>query len=119
MCRGSVGVSYLAGPTTSRCSDVLGELSDIELCGRIVELAIFLSRSRNRRGPTLLEDLAIHARSTPMIVIEQDAFLAEVEIELIQRALRQAKGNKAQAARTLQISRAKLLRRMEQLGIDA
>ena len=50
--------------------------------------------------------------------IKLDAFLAEVESELISRAIRQAKGNKAQAARDLGISRGKLLRRIEQLGIE-
>ena len=48
-----------------------------------------------------------------------DDFLAQVESELIQRALRQAKGNRAQAARLLKVSRGKLLRRIEQLGIQA
>jgi hypothetical protein len=33
--------------------------------------------------------------------------------------MRQAKGNKAQAARLLDVSRARLLRRLEQLGLIA
>jgi len=32
--------------------------------------------------------------------------------------LKQAKGNKAQAARLLNVSRARLLRRIEQLGVE-
>jgi len=43
--------------------------------------------------------------------------LERFESELIMRALRKADSNKAQAARLLGINRAKLLRRIEQLGI--
>jgi len=46
-----------------------------------------------------------------------DTFLAEVETELIRRALRQTKGNKAKTARLLNVSRPRLLRRIEQLGL--
>jgi len=61
------------------------------------------------------------ASAMPDVAPEQiklDGFLAEVESELICRAIRQAKGNKAQAARDLGISRGKLLRRIEQLSIE-
>ena len=51
--------------------------------------------------------------------IQLDEFLGEVESELIRRAIKSAKGNRAQAARNLGISRGKLLRRIEQLGIEA
>jgi DNA-binding NtrC family response regulator len=50
--------------------------------------------------------------------INLDQFLEEVEKELIQRALRQAKGNKAKAARMLGVSRPRLLRRVDMLGIE-
>ena len=50
--------------------------------------------------------------------VDLDAFMAEIESELIARALKQAKGNRAQAARSLGISRGKLLRRIEQLGLE-
>lgn len=50
--------------------------------------------------------------------IELDQFLADVERELIARALRKSKGNKALAARWLGIPRVRLLRRMEQLGLS-
>ena len=49
--------------------------------------------------------------------IQLDDFLLEVERELIERAMRRANGNKAQAARLLGVSRARLLRRLEQLGL--
>lgn len=45
--------------------------------------------------------------------MDLDRFLSEVEQELILRALRRAKGNRASAARSLSISRARLLRRIE------
>lgn len=65
---------------------------------------------------------AADAAALPDIVTEQvelDVFLAEIEAELVSRALDQAKGNRAQAARALGISRGKLLRRIEQLGIES
>jgi DNA-binding NtrC family response regulator len=49
--------------------------------------------------------------------IQLDAFLLEVERELIDRAMKTANGNKSQAARLLGVSRPRLLRRLEQLGL--
>lgn len=60
----------------------------------------------------------LHPRRSPE-EIQLDAFLVEVERELIERAMRRSKGNKALAARLLGISRARLLRRLEQLGLIA
>ena len=48
---------------------------------------------------------------------ELDSFLAGIERELIERALRQAKGNKTRAAELLGVNRARLLRRLAQLGL--
>ncbi|HTQ37877.1 MAG TPA: helix-turn-helix domain-containing protein [Pirellulales bacterium] len=50
--------------------------------------------------------------------IDLEKFLARVEAELIDRALRQAKGNKSQAARLLGMTRPRLYRRMVQLGLE-
>ncbi len=50
--------------------------------------------------------------------IDLPQFLAEVEREVIMRALRIAKGNKAQAARLLGLNRPRLYRRLAELGID-
>ena len=49
--------------------------------------------------------------------IDLDQFLAEIEEELIHRAVADSQGNKAQAARSLGISRARLHRRLQQLGV--
>jgi hypothetical protein len=57
-----------------------------------------------------------HGNSEPQ-AIELDSFLAGIERELIERALRQAKGNKTRAAELLGINRARLLRRLSQLGL--
>jgi transcriptional regulator of acetoin/glycerol metabolism len=46
-----------------------------------------------------------------------DAFLAEIEKELIQRALQRSKNNKSKAAELLGMNRARLLRRLVQLGL--
>jgi transcriptional regulator with PAS, ATPase and Fis domain len=66
--------------------------------------------------------LAVSAQAHPPqheenIVLDQ--FLADIEKELLLRASRQAKGNKAQAARLLGISRARLLRRLDHFGIQS
>ena len=45
-------------------------------------------------------------------------FLGRVERELIRRALAQAKGNKAKAARLLGMTRPRLYRRLVQLGLE-
>ncbi len=46
-----------------------------------------------------------------------DEFLAEIETELIQRALKRAKGNKTKAAKLLGLNRPRLYRRLVQLGL--
>jgi DNA-binding NtrC family response regulator len=57
-----------------------------------------------------------HPRPTPQ-TIDLEKFLTRVEAELIERALRQSKGNKSQAARLLGITRPRLYRRMVQLEL--
>lgn len=51
--------------------------------------------------------------------IDLDQYLENIEAELISRAIRVAKGNKTQTAKLLGINRAKLLRRIQHLELDA
>jgi DNA-binding NtrC family response regulator len=57
------------------------------------------------------------ARADEPIVLAE--FLTGIERQLIERALAQAKGNKARAARLLGLTRPRLYRRMVQLGLEA
>ncbi|HEV3338864.1 MAG TPA: helix-turn-helix domain-containing protein [Pirellulales bacterium] len=50
--------------------------------------------------------------------IKLEAYLAEIEHELIERALARAKGNKTKAARLLGMTRPRFYRRLVQLGLD-
>ncbi|GAB6164746.1 hypothetical protein JCM19992_07460 [Thermostilla marina] len=84
--------------------------------------------ARRARGPRIeAEDLPRRLRwafddaASPPIdrePIDLPRFLADVEREVIMRALRIAKGNKAQAARLLGLNRPRLYRRLAELGID-
>lgn len=56
------------------------------------------------------------AKASDAIVLEE--FLAQVERELIERALLRAKGNKSKAARLLGMTRPRLYRRLVQLGLE-
>lgn len=64
-----------------------------------------------------VEQAHAHPRKTPE-PIRLDDVLADVERRILQRALELAKGNRARAARLLGISRPRLLRRLQQLGIS-
>jgi DNA-binding protein Fis len=64
----------------------------------------------------LAADAVAHAAATPE-TIDLDAFLAGIERQLLERALRAARGNKSKAAELLGVNRARLLRRMAQLGL--
>ena len=70
--------------------------------------------------PRRLFHVAEAARRPPRfdepIVLED--FLKEIERELVERALKQSKGNKARAARLLGLTRPRLYRRMVQLGLE-
>jgi transcriptional regulator with AAA-type ATPase domain len=60
--------------------------------------------------------LALAADAFPAVEqksIDLDDYLKQIEMELIERALKQAKGNKTKAAELLQINRARLIRRLE------
>jgi DNA-binding NtrC family response regulator len=66
----------------------------------------------------LAAEAARFPRQPPPAPIDLEQFLARVEAELIDRALRQAKGNKSHAARLLTMTRPRLYRRMVQLGLE-
>jgi PAS domain S-box-containing protein len=65
-----------------------------------------------------IQKAAAHPSRAPES-IDLSELLERIERELIERAMRQAKGNRARAARLLGISRARLLRRMSQLDMPA
>ena len=52
------------------------------------------------------------------VTIELDQWLEQLELELIQRAAIQAKGNKTKAAQLLSISRSRLIRRMDHFHVS-
>lgn len=65
----------------------------------------------------LTAEAAAHPRRVER-PIALDEYLARVQRELVRRALAQAKGNKAKAARLLGMSRPRLYRRLVQLGLE-
>jgi DNA-binding NtrC family response regulator len=108
--------------------EALDALAQCAWPGEIDELAETVRQAHARAEHALVavDDLpqrlhqSLRAASNPRR-IEQPIDLAEVlrnvETELIDRAMLRAKGNKAKAARMLGIGRARLLRRIEQLGL--
>ena len=56
------------------------------------------------------------ARPDETIVL--DEYLAEIEKELLRRALQRAKGNKTRAARLVGLTRPRFYRRLVQLGLE-
>ncbi len=110
-------------------SDALDRFAAYPWPGNLDELADFVRQACNRAAGPLIApaDLperiklsadaqAFAPRHEETIVL--DDFLAEIETELIRRALARAKGNKTRAAELLGINRARLLRRMAQIGLD-
>ena len=83
---------------------------------------VLLQGCLHARGEKIEEsDLPFFVRHGPVPEekpLKLDAILEEVERRLIVNALRQAKNNKSRAAELLTIWRPRLLRRMENLGIE-
>ena len=110
--------------------EALDQLDAYPWPGNLDELAQVVAQAhRQAEGPQigprdlpeqirLAATVAAHPPRTEK-TIELDEFLGRVERELIRRALAQAKGNKAQAARLLGMTRPRLYRRMLQLGLEA
>lgn len=97
--------------------------------GEVAELSAVVSACCQRgEGPylgladlpaTLLQATEVPRGARPVDEpLKLDEFLLDVEKELLRRAMRRARGNKAKAARLLGISRPRLLRRWSQLGLD-
>jgi transcriptional regulator with PAS, ATPase and Fis domain len=63
-------------------------------------------------------DASRRPRRQPETIVLDD-FLAQIERELIVRAINASKGNKARAARLLGLTRPRLYRRMVQLGLES
>ncbi len=109
-------------------SEALDRLAAYDWPGEIDELAKFI-----REAFDVAESYEIIAADLPKKLrlaadaakfprkniesIDLEKFLAQVETELIERAMKQAKGNKSQAAKLLGLTRPTLYRRMVQLGL--
>lgn len=66
--------------------------------------------------------ISVHADDRPPARVDTivlDDWLANIEAELLRRAMARAKGNKTKAAELLSISRARLHRRLEQLAVKS
>jgi len=108
--------------------DALDELAAYRWPGNVAELQRVVKQCGERApGPYItpadLPDSLRHDRFAaahpPRATekIELDKFLAEIEREILERALAAAGGNKTRAATLLGIHRARLIRRLVQLGL--
>ncbi len=108
--------------------ETLDQLATYPWPGNIDELAAMIGEAFDRAERPLIAPadlpqriyLAAAAARRPRRETEPinlEKFLAGVELEMIQRALRLAKGNKTKAARLLGLTRPRLYRRMVQLGL--
>jgi DNA-binding NtrC family response regulator len=96
--------------------------NNIDELRRVIESAV-----ETATGPRIqIADLPAHlmhgltacrVRQKPDSSIQLDEYLKSIETELVRRALRQSRNNKSRAAELLGINRARLLRRMAQLGL--
>jgi transcriptional regulator with PAS, ATPase and Fis domain len=97
--------------------------------GNLAELAeVVASSAAQADGPmvtaaNLPESIRLAAEAAahpprPATPIVLDELLAEMETELLRRALARSRGNKTKAAKLLGISRARMVRRAGQLGLE-
>ena len=109
--------------------EALDALAGYDWPGDVQELSAMVAEAHaSAEGPqvqardlpqciNLASDASRFTRKTDdTIVLEQ--FMAEIERELIERALARARGNKAKAARLLGMTRPRLYRRLVQLGFE-
>ena len=116
-------------PAESFADDVMNVLGDYDWPGNVRELAETVARMRSRAtgNQIQMEDLPLRLRSAYDAVsvsppvdqfpMKLDELLVRVETKLIRLALERSRGNKSQAADLLGISRPRLYRRMNLLGI--
>jgi DNA-binding NtrC family response regulator len=108
--------------------EALDQLANYPWPGNVDELAeLVTAAARNAHGTVVQADdlpeilrMAAEAAAYPRRgpeTIQLHSLLAEVEKELLERALRQSKGNKTKAARLLGVTRARVIRRLEHFGI--
>lgn len=113
------------GGATAETLDMLAAYSWPE---NVDELASAIAEAHERaEGPEIRPTdvpqkicLALEASARPRrqeTTIQLDEYLAEIERELIERAMAQAKGNKTKAASLLGLNRPRLYRRLLQLGL--
>ncbi|HUE71293.1 MAG TPA: sigma 54-interacting transcriptional regulator [Pirellulaceae bacterium] len=111
-------------------SEALDRLAAYDWPGNVEELASVVRQAHAQAaGPQVLAgDLpaivhhaaaALSRSRKPPQPIRLDEFLERIEKELLERALVQARGNKTKAAQLLGIHRARLIRRLVQLGLVA
>ena len=109
--------------------EAMDQLVQYDWPGQVDELAtiigeVFEQAEGFEIGPTDLPKRLRQAAEAARLArpsaapIDLEKFLAGVETELIERAMRQAKGNKTKAARLLGLNRPRLYRRMVQLGLE-
>lgn len=103
-------------------------LAGLPWAGNLDELATAVREAAQRAaGPTVaaadfpdwvhLADGAVQHAPRDEQPIRLDEFLENIERELLERALRKARGNKSKAAELLGVNRNRLLRRLAQFGL--
>jgi DNA-binding NtrC family response regulator len=110
-------------------ADAMDRLVEYSWPGQIDELAAVVRESALKadgieiRASDLPKRLhhaaeAVRYARRPVEPIDLEKFLAGIERDLIERAMRESKGKKSQAARLLGLTRPRLYRRMVQLGLE-
>ncbi len=122
--KNAVDEKQLAGFT----SESLDFLADYPWPGNLDELDQFVGEAHAKAKGTLIAsadlpsrlhdqaDAVVHAAPLEE-KIQLEEFLLDIERELIERALKRAKNNKSKAAELLDMTRPRLYRRLEQLGL--